>query len=112
MVDIICIGPVTLDKIITPGNTAEMAGGTSYYFSKAIRHTGTGYHLITSLSVRERRFVDDLRNEGIPVTVYASAHTHFFENIYPANTDHRVQRILGIGDPFPAAVLADINASI
>ena len=38
MNDICCIGHITLDKIVTPKQTAYMPGGTSYYFSHGISH--------------------------------------------------------------------------
>ena len=36
MTDICCIGHITLDKIITPTLTANLNGGTSFYFSYSI----------------------------------------------------------------------------
>ena len=38
MIDICCIGHITLDKIVTPQNTVYMPGGTSYYFSYGMYH--------------------------------------------------------------------------
>ena len=35
--ELCCIGHITHDKIVTPRKTAHMPGGTSYYFSHAIR---------------------------------------------------------------------------
>lgn len=36
MLDICCIGHITLDKIVTPTQEVYMPGGTSYYFSYGI----------------------------------------------------------------------------
>jgi sugar/nucleoside kinase (ribokinase family) len=49
MYDICGVGHITLDKVITPGSEKYMPGGTSYYFSNAIRHMPLNYLLVTSL---------------------------------------------------------------
>ena len=36
--DICCIGYITVDKVVTPGLEIFMPGGTSFYFSKTVRH--------------------------------------------------------------------------
>ena len=38
MYDICCVGHITLDKVVTPQAVKHMAGGTSFYFSNAIRN--------------------------------------------------------------------------
>lgn len=112
MYDICCIGHITLDKIITPGKEVEMAGGTSFYFSNAIRRMGVRFRLLTSLAPAEMRFINTLRAQGTDVTVLPGRHTVNFVNIYPENQDYREQKVLQKADPFPADAAQGIESRI
>lgn len=112
MYDVCCIGHITLDKIITTKSVVEMAGGTSFYFSNAIRNMDLRYILATSIAPSEMHFVNDLRNKGIEVNVVNSSQTVFFENNYAENQDHRTQRVLQKSDAFTEAQLKNIDAKI
>jgi len=89
-----------------------MAGGTSFYFSHAIKHMPVQYHLVTALAKEDHYFVDDLIQAGIDTTILSSKHTVYFENIYPDHSDHREQKVLSIADPFLAADIMDLQASV
>ena len=80
MNDICCIGHITLDKIVTPKQTAYMPGGTSYYFSHGISHLKDTKHykLVTALAPTEFKAVEDIRAKGIEVKVIPSRHTVYF----------------------------------
>jgi sugar/nucleoside kinase (ribokinase family) len=113
MYDICCVGHITLDKVITTKTIVNMAGGTSFYFSNAIRNMSLRYILVTSLAEQEMHFVSDLRAKGIEVNVAAlSKHTVHFENNYTEDQDYRTQRVLQKADPFTPAQLLDIKARI
>lgn len=112
MYDICCIGHLTLDKVVTSKAIINMAGGTSFYFSNAIRNMNVRYVLITSLAETEMRFVWNLRSNNVEVNVSYGANTVYFENIYSHNLDHRVQKVLQTGDPFGMEQMDDIDASI
>lgn len=112
MYDICCIGHLTHDKIVTPRHTVHMAGGTSFYFSYAIKHMPVQYHLVTALSKEDLHFVDDLIQAGISTTVLPSKQTVYFENIYPDHIDHREQKVLSIADPFLVADVMNLQASV
>lgn len=105
MFDICCIGHITLDRVITPSSEKFMAGGTSFYFSNAIRQMEVKYKLITALAETEKRFADKMIADGIDVAVYPSKHTVFFENIYSYNLDHRTQRVRQTADSFNTSQL-------
>ena len=46
--ELCCVGHITLDKVVTPKNTVHMPGGTSFYFSHAIKHfDDIDYTLVT-----------------------------------------------------------------
>ena len=70
--DIICIGHITKDKIVTPKVEVYMPGGTSFYFSYGINHldgNGITYGLIASLAEEDMKAVEDMRQAGIEVDV-------------------------------------------
>ncbi len=111
--ELCCVGHITLDKVVTPKKTVHMPGGTSFYFSHAIKHFhDIDYKLVTALAESEMGAVDDLRAEGVNVSVMPSKHTVYFENIYGENQDNRTQRVLAKADPFTIDYLKDINAKI
>lgn len=111
--ELCCVGHITLDKIVTPKNTVHIPGGTSYYFSHAIKHfDDIDYKLVTALGATEMKVVDELKGEGIDVTVMPSRHSVYFENIYDENQDNRTQRVLAKADPFTTECLKDVEAKI
>jgi sugar/nucleoside kinase (ribokinase family) len=113
MYDICCIGHITLDKVITGNGTVHMAGGTSFYFSNAIRNMDLNYCLITTLAEPEMSVVSDLREKGIEVQVPAlSAHSVYFENNYTHGPDNRTQRVLQRSEPFTVDQLLNTKARI
>jgi len=112
MYDICCIGHITLDRVVTPTTEKHMAGGTSFYFSNAIRKMDVNYGLVTAIGQSEMPFVLDLRSKGTDVNVFPSAKTVYFENIYSGNLDHRTQRVLQEADPFTVDQLNPIHAEI
>ena len=108
-----CIGHITHDKIITPRRTAHQPGGTSYYFSHAIRRLPEiDYMLVTALGAEDMHVVDEMRREGIQVKVMPSRQSVYFENIYGENQDNRTQHVLAKADPFTVEYLQDVEAQI
>jgi sugar/nucleoside kinase (ribokinase family) len=112
MYDICCIGHITLDRVVTSTTEKHMAGGTSFYFSNALRQMDVNYGLVTAIAESEMSFVTDLRNNGTEVIVFPSVKTVYFENIYSANLDQRTQRVLQEADPFAIEQLKEISARI
>ena len=123
MLDICCIGHITLDKIVTPAQTVFLPGGTSYYFSYGINSLfqstrvspnprgQLSYKLITSLAEKEMHAVDDMRGVGINVEVLPSRKTVYFENIYTSsNRNERKQRVRDKADPFTPEKLTNVEA--
>lgn len=113
--DIICIGHITHDHIVTPATDVHMPGGTSFYFSYGLRHllgdrTDVRYRLVTSLAEKDMNAVEDMRREGIRVEVIPSRETVYFENIYGADTNNRKQRVRAKADPFTLEKLGDLEA--
>lgn len=105
--DLCCIGHITRDRIITPDFTADMPGGTAFYFAKALRSLDhSGFKLVTSVGPGERQVTDDLRRDGIDVEVIPSRNSVFFENKYGTDRNERTQRVLAKADPFTVDNLA------
>ena len=85
--ELCCVGHITKDKIVTPKKTVFMPGGTSFYFSHAIKNfDDIDYALVTALAETEMAAVDALREDNVKVEVMPSAHTVYFENISMART--------------------------
>lgn len=112
MYDICCIGHLTHDKIVTPECTVHMAGGTSFYFSHAMRNMPVNYHLVTALAKEDFALVEALIQTGVDTTVLYSKHTVYFENIYTDQGDDRKQKVLAIADPFLVTDMADLQSSV
>lgn len=111
--DIICIGHITKDKIVTPKAEIYMPGGSSFYFSYGINHLDNknlSYRLLTSLAEEDMQAVHDMRAAGIQVDVIPSRHTVYFENIYEADQNVRHQRVRAKADPFTIESVKDVKA--
>ncbi len=112
MYDICCIGHITSDKIVTPGKVVHMSGGTAFYFSNALQHLPLRYLLVTAVAPREKVYVTTLQQQNIEVLLLPTTHTVCFENIYPANQDHRIQKVSQKADPFDVDQLDSVNAGV
>ncbi len=113
MIDICCVGHITLDKITTPSLTRFMPGGTAYYFTEGIRHLRpVQYQLVTAIGENELRVVKRLRETGTPVRLVHSENSVFFENIYGADTNRREQRVHSKASSFRIQDLEHIDAKI
>lgn len=113
MKDIVCIGHVTLDKIVTPEKEVYMPGGTTYYFAhgmSSLNNDTVSFQLVASLAESEMNAVDDMRSKGIDVKVINSRKSVFFENIYGANQNDRQQRVRAKADPFTIDSVQGIEA--
>lgn len=108
--DICTIGHVTLDKVVTTKSTQYMPGGTSYYFSKALRNFDLSYALVTAVGESELNVLEELKHSNTTVFSLPSEHSVFFENIYSENQNHRDQNVLQTAAPFKAGQLPDIQA--
>ena len=96
-----------------------MPGGTPSYFSYGNNAqlkssprsaASVSYRLVASLAESDMKSVDDMRAEGIDVTVVPSRETVFFENIYGADSNNRRQQVLAKADPFTLSSIRDIKA--
>lgn len=112
MYDICCIGHITLDKVVTSESEVYMPGGTAFYFAHSLYNIDHNFLLVTALAKDQISFVEDLKEKGIHIKLLPSAFTVYFENIYPANQDIRIQRVWQKADPFSKEDLEEVNAKI
>ena len=110
---ICCIGHITHDKVITPRFEADMPGGTAYYFGKALRNLAhDNFRLIVGIGADALPAVEELRNDGLEVSVIPSRETVCFENRYGEDMNHRVQRVLAKADPFTPGNLSETDGDL
>ena len=107
MREIICIGHITHDHIVTPDIDLHIPGGTAWYFAwgmQALADSDTNesspYRLITAVGEEDMPAVQQLREAGVRVEVLPSQSTVYFENKYGANMNNRQQRVLSKAAPF------------
>jgi len=114
MYDILCIGHITKDCIITPQLTAYQAGGTAWYVSKGIaalnKQHSVSYALLTAMAEADQAPVEELQAQGIEVICHPSKETLFFENKYGENFNNRTQRVLSQADPFTLEQIKQVEA--
>ncbi|MDE5886027.1 MAG: ribokinase [Muribaculaceae bacterium] len=110
---ICCIGHITHDRVITPEFTADMPGGTAYYFAMALRQLPErNFKLVTSVGDDALHVVKTLREKGVDVDVIRSSETVCFENSYGEDMNDRTQRVLAKADPFTVDKLKSVEADI
>ena len=107
MREIICIGHITHDHIVTSDIDLHIPGGTAWYFAwgmQALADSDTNesspYRLITAVGEEDMPAVQQLREAGVRVEVLPSQATVYFENKYGANMNNRQQRVLSKAAPF------------
>lgn len=114
MKDICCIGHVTRDKIITPRQTVNMAGGTSFYFAYGMNQLPkkVSFQLVTKVGEGSMPEIEKMRQAGIEVECFKSRHTVYFENKYGRDSNRRTQRVLAKADPFTVEEMQHLDARI
>lgn len=111
---ICCIGHITRDRIITPQQTIDMAGGTSFYMAHGMHHLSQDFpfQLVTKIGQESQEEVDHLRQMNIDVLSYSSPHSVFFENHYGLNSNQRTQRVLAKAAPFTIEEMEPLAAEV
>ena len=114
MKKICCIGHITRDRIITPQQTIDMAGGTSFCMAHGMHHLSQDFpfQLVTKIGQESQEEVDHLRQMNIDVLSYSSPHSVFFENHYGLNSNQRTQRVLAKAAPFTIEEMEPLVAEV
>lgn len=114
MNDIICIGHITKDKIITPQQVTYLPGGTAWYVGKGLLAVDTEHRLrtslVTAMATADLQPVEQLRAQGLEVEVFPSPQTLYFENKYGTDFNGREQRVLAVAHPFTLQQLSGLHA--
>ncbi len=114
--DILCIGHITHDRIITPSQPdgVDCAGGTAYYVAWAMHHLpqDISFGVITAVGDDLNQEIDKLRQVGIDIRDLGSDTSVYFENKYGENMNNRRQRVLSKAAPFTIEQLRDAEADV
>lgn len=100
--DVSIIGHVTKDLIRIPNSAdREMAGGSAYYVSVALKSLGLEVEVLTKVAKADEALLDGLRARGIRVINGETATTTTFENVYSGSElAERSQWLRAIAAPF------------
>lgn len=114
MLDILCIGHITKDCIITPQQTSYLPGGTAWYVGCGLnainQDHSVSFKLLTAMAEADQAPVQRLREMGLEVECLPSPETLFFENKYGADFNNRQQRVLSQAAPFTMEQLQHAEA--
>ncbi len=114
--DILCIGHITHDRIITPTQPqgVDCAGGTAYYVAWAMQHLphNVDFGVITAVGDDLKCEVDKLSQAGIDITDLGSPASVYFENSYGRNMNNRRQRVMSKASPFTIEQLSRAEADV
>jgi len=115
--DILCIGHITHDRIITPALPLgiDCAGGTAYYVAWAMSHLpldGVSFGVVTAVGNDLAHEVERLRQAGIDIKAHQSPTSVYFENKYGLDMNDRTQRVLSKAKPFTIEQLSCEEADV
>lgn len=114
--DILCIGHITHDHIITPSTPEgiDSAGGTAYYVAWAMQHLpqDVDFGVVTAVGNDLKQEIQKLQVAGIDVTDLGSPTSVYFENSYGRNMNNRRQRVLSKAAPFTIEQLKEAEADV
>ena len=112
--DLLILGAVSKDIIITPEDTEYSIGGAVVYSSVALQHLGANILAVTKLHPDDRQALEVFERHGVPHMVRNSPSTTSIRNTYhTADRDRRTCEALGMVAPFelddvPEDVTADV----
>lgn len=99
--DLLILGAVSKDIIITPEGTEHSIGGASVYSSVAAKRIGANLRVVTKLNPADRDALDVFARHGVPCTSRESAQTTSIRNTYhTADRDRRTCEAIAMVDPF------------
>lgn len=115
--DILCIGHITHDRIITPALPLgiDCAGGTAYYVAWAMSRLpldGVSFGVVTAVGNDLAHEVERLRQAGIDIKAHQSPTSVYFENKYGLDMNDRTQRVLSKAKPFTIEQLSYEEADV
>ncbi len=112
--DLLILGALSKDIIITPEDTEYSIGGAVVYSSVALQHLGAHILAVTKLHPDDHQALDVFKRHGVPYLVRESPSTTSIRNTYhTADRDRRTCEALSMAAPFtlddvPADATADV----
>lgn len=99
--DLLIMGAVSKDIIITPEGVEYSTGGAVVYSSVAVQHLGANLLAVTKLNPADRQTLEIFERHGVPYLPRESVHTTSIENTYhTADRDRRTCKALGMVESF------------
>ncbi len=99
--DLLILGAVSKDIIITPEDTEHSIGGAVVYSSVALQHLGANILAVTKLHPDDRQALEIFERHGVPHLFRESPRTTSIRNTYhTADRDRRTCEALGMAAPF------------
>ena len=111
---ILILGHVSKDVIVTPGKQVSMIGGAVVYSSIAAHRIGCNLAAVTKLNTDDRAALEVFDRHGCRIYALASAQTTSIRNTYETvDRERRTCEAIAIADPFctddiPKEVQADV----
>lgn len=104
--DLLILGALSKDIIITPEDTGHSIGGAVVYSAVALQHIGAKILAVTKLHPDDQAALDVFARHGVSHMCRESSRTTSIRNTYhTADRDRRTCEAIGMADPFE---LADI----
>ncbi|HQN01871.1 MAG TPA: PfkB family carbohydrate kinase [Candidatus Hydrogenedentes bacterium] len=99
--DLLILGAVSKDIIITPENVEHSIGGAVVYSAVALKHLGANILAVTKLNPEDRQALEVFDRHGVPYRFLESPTTTSIRNTYhTADRDRRTCEALGMAAPF------------
>ncbi|MCZ6479223.1 MAG: PfkB family carbohydrate kinase [candidate division NC10 bacterium] len=107
--DVCVIGHITRDLIRIQNVEKQLPGGVAYYFTMAVKNLGLNVSLITKCSENDKTLLDDLIENDVDIFYSRSNKTTTFENIYPKDSNSRIQTVKSVAAPFHPQEMPQIS---
>jgi len=108
--DILVIGHVSKDIIITPEDESSLLGGAVIYAAINLQKLGAKVIALTKVNKDEIHLLDVFKQHGVSIHASDTAKTTSIKNTYhTADRERRTCQAIAVGDPF---TLQDIPADI
>lgn len=99
--DLLILGAVSKDIIITPENVEHSIGGAVVYSAVALKHLGANILAVTKLNPEDRQALEVFDRHGVPYRFLESPTTTSIRNTYhTADRDRRTCEAIGMVAPF------------
>lgn len=107
MVNLLVLGPVTIDRNIFENNIEESIGGAVYYESYVLENLGINYKIVTPLGKDDSDLISQFPDKNKVSPIYKSQ-TLYFENDY-INNKNRIQKSNFAGNTITKSDIVNIG---